>query len=490
MYILKNALISITRNKGRNLLIGIIIVVIALASAVTLAIRNSASSLINSYENKYDVKATIGVNRENMRGGIRTEEGMSDEDRDEKREEMQEVFAKASNITEDEINKYGDSKYVKEYYYQVSVGVNADDLEKASMENSENNDKVGGPENGGREKFNGMNDSDFTLTGYSTLSAMEDFINGRYKITEGKISTDMKDNSCVISEELATLNDIKLNDEISFTDPNNEDNKITLKVAGIYDEESDTEGMMGMFAESANNIITNANVVNNFTQNDEDIHKTITPTFILTSKKDAQKFEKELTSKGLSEYLTVQTNLDEVENSTKTISNVKTFATTFLIITLIIGGAILFVISMINIRERKYEIGVLRTIGMKKSHLTMQFVCELLIVSFVSLLIGTGLGAMCSVPVSNHLLESEISNSEAQKQNVENNFGGHGDKPMFDKINGTVEVEAFDSIDAAVDLKVLLELLGIGVALTLVSALASMISIQKFSPLTILKERS
>ena len=122
MYILKNALISITRNKGRNLLIGIIIVVIALSSAVTLAIRNSASSLINSYENKYDVKATIGVNRENMRGGMRPEEGMSDEDRDAKREEMQEVFADASNITEDEINKYGDSKYVKEYYYQVSVG--------------------------------------------------------------------------------------------------------------------------------------------------------------------------------------------------------------------------------------------------------------------------------------------------------------------------------------------------------------------------------
>ena len=53
-----------------------------------------------------------------------------------------------------------------------------------------------------------------------------------------------------------------------------------------------------------------------------------------------------------------------------------------------------------------------------------------------------------------------------------------------------VEVETIDTIDAVVDYQVLLELFGIGIALTLVSSLASMISIQKFSPLTILKERS
>ncbi len=58
------------------------------------------------------------------------------------------------------------------------------------------------------------------------------------------------------------------------------------------------------------------------------------------------------------------------------------------------------------------------------------------------------------------------------------------------RINGVADIQAFDSIDAVVDFKVLIELLGIGTVLTLVSSCASMISIQKFSPLTILKERS
>ena len=52
MYILKNAYLSIIRNKERNILIGIIILVISCASAVTLAIKTSDSKIINSYEEK------------------------------------------------------------------------------------------------------------------------------------------------------------------------------------------------------------------------------------------------------------------------------------------------------------------------------------------------------------------------------------------------------------------------------------------------------
>ena len=66
MYILKNAVTSIVRNKGRNILIGTIILVISCAVAVTLAINNSSTNLIESYQNKYEVEATLGMNRENM----------------------------------------------------------------------------------------------------------------------------------------------------------------------------------------------------------------------------------------------------------------------------------------------------------------------------------------------------------------------------------------------------------------------------------------
>ena len=496
MYILKNAFVSITRNKGRNLLIGIIIVVIACSATITLAIKSSAKNLIESYENQYDVTATIGINRESMRGEMKMDRNMSEENRNEQRNNMMNIFSSASNITEEDITSYGDSKYVKDYYYTLSVGVNSSSLEKVSM-SFDTNQGEGGfgkmmERGGGRENFQNMESSDFTLTGYSSLSSMEDFISGKYSITEGELSSDFESNTCVINAELATQNDINVNDEITFIDPNNEENTLTLTVTGIFEETSEKDSMMGMFTESSNIIITNVTAVKTLTNNDENLKKTLTPTFVLTDKNVIEKFSEELTEKGLSEYLSVQTNLDQVENATSTISNVSTFATTFLILTLLIGGIVLFVINMINIRERKYEIGVLRTIGMKKSNLTLQFISELLMVAFVSLAIGGLLGAASSVPVSNKLLENEIANQQEQRENINQNFGGKmnmGDRPM-ERVSGVPDVQAFSKVDAVVDFKVLLQLYALGTILTLVSSTASMISIQKFSPLTILKERS
>jgi len=74
MYILKNAVTSIIRNKGRNLLIGIIILVISSTTAITLAINNSSTSLIKSYQEKYEIEATLGVNREKMMENFNPEE--------------------------------------------------------------------------------------------------------------------------------------------------------------------------------------------------------------------------------------------------------------------------------------------------------------------------------------------------------------------------------------------------------------------------------
>ncbi len=58
------------------------------------------------------------------------------------------------------------------------------------------------------------------------------------------------------------------------------------------------------------------------------------------------------------------------------------------------------------------------------------------------------------------------------------------------RFNGNIQVQEINTIDAIVDVNVVMELLGIGILLTLISSLASMISIIKFSPLIILKERS
>lgn len=493
MYILKNALTSIVRNKGRNLLIGIIILVISSAVSVTLAINNSSSSLIESYKAKYEVEATLGVDRTSMM------QNFDPSDRENSKTGMQELFEAASTIAYEDIETYADSEYVKSFNYTSSVGVNSDTLEKAEMTASIDNG-FGKRGFNGKEDFKNQASGDFTLKGYSSIEAMSEFIGGSYVIKDGEVSEDFESNDCIINSELATLNEIEVGDTIEIEDPDNS-KTYELIVRGIYEEKESSENNMSMFANSVNIIITNTSFIEKMAAANEDLVVTTSPTFILTGEDVVDKFNAELTEKGLSESLMVQTNLDQVKNATSTISNVKTFAVTFLIITLIIGTVVLLVINMINIRERKYEIGVLRTIGMKKIHVSLQFICELIIVCFVSLLLGAGIGATISVPVSNNLLKNEISASQNETNDIRENFGKGGSTTSGNMgtmgqnfgnngFKGIATVQAFDSIDAVVDFKVLVELLAIGLALTLISSLSAMVSIQKFSPLTILKERS
>lgn len=66
MYIMKNAFILISRNKGRNILIGIIITVIACACTIALAIRNTANMAVEENQNANDIVGSISFDRQSL----------------------------------------------------------------------------------------------------------------------------------------------------------------------------------------------------------------------------------------------------------------------------------------------------------------------------------------------------------------------------------------------------------------------------------------
>lgn len=521
MYILKNAFKNITRSKGRNILIGIIVIVITAACAITLAIRESANKIVKSYVEKNPVTAEISMNRNKLMESLK--------DGDKSQEEMINAFNEIKSITEEEVISYGDSKYVDSYYYTLTLGVNGDGLTEATdslvketttTKTTTSTRKFSGGGPGGPGGFPGGGSSTtkktttkktekiynekaskgaFTLVGYNSYEDMKEFISGNYKIVDGEVSSDFSSNNAVISEELATLNSIKVGDTIKIVDTDDKTKTYELVVSGIYKENTDESNKVtNMFSNSANKIITNTSVVKKILEANTDLEATVTPTYVLKDMASADKFSKEVSKKGLAVYYEVTNNVDDIKEATESINNVKNFATTFLIVTLIIGSVVLIVINMINIRERKYEIGVLRTIGMKKIKVALQFMFELFIVALISLSIGAGVGAASSVPIANNLLKTEINNAESKYEDVKDNFGmqppsgnDSGSVKSSKRMNfGQSKLEKVEKINAVVNIKVLGELLGIGVLLTLLSSLASMIAISRFSPLTILKERS
>ena len=56
---------------------------------------------------------------------------------------------------------------------------------------------------------------DFEIDGYSSYDAMTDFVNGTYKVTEGEMITNFDEYECVISSELATLNEVTVGSKIT-----------------------------------------------------------------------------------------------------------------------------------------------------------------------------------------------------------------------------------------------------------------------------------
>ena len=108
---------------------------------------------------------------------------------------------------------------------------------------------------------------DFELDGYSFYDAMTEFVNGTYQITDGEIISDFESQECVISSELATLNEITVGQTITLKNPNTEAT-YEFVVKGIYKDNSDSNDSSSMYSKSANKIITGSKVIENLVVDD------------------------------------------------------------------------------------------------------------------------------------------------------------------------------------------------------------------------------
>ena len=564
MYVIKNALRNIIRNKGRNILIMIIALVIALSACIALSIRQSAESTRESTLSDMEITANISVDRSKM---MKNATGNS-LDSSSNKENMKSALQNTKDLSIDELEKYAKCKSVNDFYYTQSASLDAggsleavdtssnsdsssSDSSSSKSSSSDNKNSTDNNGNtppdmqgnnggqGGPEMKGGMgSQGDFTVIGYSSESAMTDFIDGTSKITDGSMfDINSSDKKCLISSELATLNSLEVGDTIKLQNPNDEDETITFTISGIYtkSDSNSSENMMGFNASNdpANQIYTSYECLSSIITKSEKNASTSTDsntgmkmssairgqvngTYVFSSVDDYNSFQKEAKKAGLSSNYTIQSqDLTEYENSLVPLENLSSFAGWFLLIVLIIGAIILIVFNMFNIRNRKYEIGVLTAIGMKKWKVALQFLTETFIVTFVAIILGAIIGACTSVPITNALLENQVTSSQTQQTQVEQNFGRGSDmqnnnsnksdnsssqdnKPSDngqDKGNppsGGFMGQAsnyISSVSSATDLMVVLELILLGLGLTIVSSLTSVIFVMRYEPLKILSQR-
>lgn len=542
MYIIKNALRSINRAKGRNILIGMIVLVIAISSCVALSIREAANSAKEAYLDDMQITAQISMDRTKMM------EDFND------RESMRDMMMSQQEISLEELLTYAEADSVKEFYYSGTTSVNTDEswepidvtgISENEEEDAKEFDK--GLPGTGQNKMDFMqgtgfmgNQGDVTLIGYSSDEAMVDFLAGTSYILEGEMFEEgTTAYQCAVSDELATYNNISVGDIITILNPNDEAESYELTVTGIYHNEQSGQNQAGMMRgfstsqDAANQIyisyaalermISNSEA-NATTESDESTGMTrstalknqVSGSYVFESVEKYEAFEEEARTLGLGENYTISSSdLSSYEQSLKPLENLSEYAMYFFVVILIIGGVVLAVLNIFNIRERKYEIGVLAAIGMKKWKIAVQYVTELLCVTFIAMFIGTGIGAVGSVPITNMLLEKQISSQTQVLTEQMGNFGrdempegipsmpaGDGQmsggmfgggirgsmQEMFGNMPGSM-VEYVDEIESATNLNVVMKLMGVGVLLTMVSSLFAVIFVLRYDPLKIMANR-
>ncbi|MBO5211768.1 MAG: ABC transporter permease, partial [Clostridia bacterium] len=229
MYIIKNALRCIGRSKGRNVLISIIALVIAVSACLGLSIRQAAESAKESTLAELSITATISYDRSSMMndimgGGAPTGGGFD-------RDQFKDMMGNASSLTLEEYQTYADAESVQDFYYTLTAAFNGNDdllpvTDETEDEESDSSSGQGGF--GGGMGFPGgsfgggkgmFSSSDFSVIGYSSDSSMTAFIDGTASVLEGgtMFEEGTTEKECVISEELAIYNDLAVGDTIILT---------------------------------------------------------------------------------------------------------------------------------------------------------------------------------------------------------------------------------------------------------------------------------
>lgn len=517
MFILKNAVRNIRRSKGRSILIGIIITIIAFSVCIGLYIRQASADSRDAALAGMKITAQITPNRSKA---MKQASGSGTFDKS----KLQKALG--SGLTLTQLKKYANADSVSSFYYTLTASVDGSgSLEAYSTSSSSSSSSSAGSSDGAPGGMKSMSSGDFTITGYSSDEAMTDFTSGTKKISKGKIFAEgTSDMVCVISSELAKYNDLSVGDTIKVCNPNKSSETYKLKIVGIYkDSQSSAQASQGgpNAADPANSIYTSYNTLNKIVTASKAKYSSgsttaisgrLNGTYVVGTLSKYKSFKKEVKQIGLSsKYQVTSADLTSYEQSAQPLKNLAKFAGYFLIVILLVGAVILVVINIFSTRERKYEIGVLTAIGMKKKQVAALFVSEILIITLAGVIIGGAAGAAVSKPVTRKLLSAQITSSQQQNADMRQSFGrgNNGAGPGSGQNSGgqaapgsgsssssapsgspsSDSASSALSTSSSVSMTVLLELLGSCIILALIAGTVSVTAIMRYEPLDILSER-
>ena len=468
MYIFSNALKNLARNKGRNILIAAITLAIVISTVITLTINNAAARIIDNIRLDLGSRVEVGQDLIEMR-----QAGLGRED--------------ASYISMGSFADFAESSYLRKSVLNADMYAWSDTF-RAVDEYSET------PGATTRTNDNGelVLVETCKLVTTSDASTLSDFGTSREIIT-GKMFDGL--NECIISQDLAVLNSLSVGDVIELQGSYAADKNYRLNIVGIYSDNTDAYihffmAMNGRFADNRRNeIITSYDTLMSAgweTNHGLDIKNE----YYLKNPDDISSFETELRANGLPVTYNVSINQAAYDKVTGPLAGMKNAVSTFMLVILVLGAVVLALISFMAVRDRKYEVGVLRAMGMERSKIAFGILSEAVMISAFCLIIGLCAGSITAQPLADGMLESRVAVAEEESAG-----SGDGNRVLFAggqmQTNDTAAGYVLESdIQVNLNAAVIAQIIIITLGLAALSGIIGVAVITQYEPLKILRERN
>jgi putative ABC transport system permease protein len=239
----------------------------------------------------------------------------------------------------------------------------------------------------------------------------------------------------MISTEMALKNGLKVG--ATFTAYGK-----TLTVSGIFESNSQ---------QGNDTVITSLPALQRLGHTDEILTATVTTASLTDLSKVTSEIERVLGKRA-----SVVSYVSDAEHAVSDLNGVKSIALDSLVGAVAAAVAILFLVMVTIVRERKREIGILKAIGGSNGRVIAQFATEAVTFTLLGLIVGFVIGLIAASPVTSSLVSHSGAGSETGARGI---FGA-----------GSPALTHLTDITAHVGLSVIFEGL---VAAVLVAALAS-----------------
>lgn len=488
MNFFKRAWLNLTAKKGRSILLILVTSAIMLFVLAGLLIRNAADTATSNAKQSVGATVTLAANREAAFKKMRSSTSTSKTSRPK---------LTTSPVKLSDAKKIAKLNNIASYTATVSTSANATGFSAIS---------TSGSSAGGMKGMGGSTTSsgDIAISGVTSTSATSDFENKTSKITSGRgiTTADEGSNNVVIESELAKEDSLKVGDSIKLKATTGTKTTYTLKVVGIYKASSSTSTQQGPGATDPSNSVYTSYTFANTVKGSKYKNTADSVTFNVSDPAKVSAVKKAGNALINTSKYSLTTDDSSYQTVKASMDNVKSFADKIVWLVAIAGTIILALIVILMIRERRYEIGVLLSLGEARWKIVAQFFVEMVMVLVVSIAIAGAGGKFVGNQLGKQLVSQQTTTATTGSTSTQQGPGGggapggstSGTKPSGNMQAGGAPGSSSTSTQKQAELAInvtvmdLVELGGFGLAIMFLSIMLASGGILRLQPKKVLIE--